>query len=413
MKKYWNTRKISGIVSIINIGIAIGYLGLVTIAFTRDLSWRADFTAFYMGGTIVRQGLGAQLYNTDLQFYIQHSILAGYPHGDGILSFNYPPHVAFLFVPLSFLPLKIAYICWTFEQMALLTGLVIMLWRHTARAGWPNQKRLLLLTTIVAMPSMLITLQLGTFSLLMLLCIVGLYDSVKNNRYYEAAGWIVLGSVKPQVMLLPAMALLFSKRWRILGYAVGVMSLIIVFSSLLLGWDTWLNFITFAFITHSQGLILGVESASMINLTGVLAGLLDPERTELVNNVGIVAYIMAGMITTTLWFTLGKRKNLYDLIYGLTILLGLLLGLHVNPQDGLFICAPAYFLYNHMQQSKYTHLRAFELFLVLCPLSLLIYKYTMEKILFIKAPIIMMMILAGWILLQIKHTLKTDFQLNV
>ena len=114
------TRKFLKIVSTINIGLAVAYLGLVYISYMRDLSWRADFTAFYMGGTIVRQGLGGQLYDAELQFQTQHSILAGYPYGDGILSFNYPPHVAFLFIVFSLLPLKGAYVLWTLGQLVLI-----------------------------------------------------------------------------------------------------------------------------------------------------------------------------------------------------------------------------------------------------------------------------------------------------
>src|ERR1700722_14381133 len=58
--------------------------------------WRADFTAFHAGWTMVLDGQSARLYDRDLQaVYYQRAL----PHPDlfeGLLPFNHPPHSALL-----------------------------------------------------------------------------------------------------------------------------------------------------------------------------------------------------------------------------------------------------------------------------------------------------------------------------
>ncbi len=47
----------------INAGLALGSLGLWVIAYAQGLTWRADFTSFYTGWSLVIKGLGMNLYD--------------------------------------------------------------------------------------------------------------------------------------------------------------------------------------------------------------------------------------------------------------------------------------------------------------------------------------------------------------
>lgn len=372
MQRYWKY------LASVYLAIGISYILLVVFAYARNLTWRADFTAFYTGWTIVRQGLSAQLYDIDLQFRLQHEILAGYPHGVGILAFYYPPHVALLFSPLSYLPLKTAYVLWLCGQLVILGVLYGILWRQTQNDGWTSRERLVLLSGIIALPSMWITLQLGTFSLFMLLCIVGLYYAVKANNSFAASLWLVLGSIKPQVILLSALALLFSRRWRILAYATVMMFGLVILSSAMLGWEVWLSFISAAFNASGEGYLLGVIASEMINLRGMLTVLWGVQYTYVEDHVSVVFFFLSVIATALLWAFYGSRKKLYDLLFGMTYLLSLLFGFHVNPQDGLLITVPAYLLYQHIRNNL-PHSGLLSIYLSFSPLLLLIYKYTVQK----------------------------------
>ena len=88
-------------VLILNTGLALSYIGLWAITARQGQFWRADFSAYYTGWAIVRDGLGNQLYDLDLQTRYQQTILEGRSFSDGLLPFTYPPHMALYFSPLA------------------------------------------------------------------------------------------------------------------------------------------------------------------------------------------------------------------------------------------------------------------------------------------------------------------------
>src|SRR4029078_12524155 len=91
-------------------GIAIGFVvllatsqGLRTI---RGGRIGGDLPAFYGAGRIVRSGDTPRLYDAELQEAAQRDLLPGI---SGRVAFAYPPYVALAYVPLTWLPFKIAY----------------------------------------------------------------------------------------------------------------------------------------------------------------------------------------------------------------------------------------------------------------------------------------------------------------
>ena len=60
---------------ILNVGLALGNVGLWLSAMRQGLFWRADFTALYTGGTLVQEGQGAHLYDFEVQTRYQQEIL--------------------------------------------------------------------------------------------------------------------------------------------------------------------------------------------------------------------------------------------------------------------------------------------------------------------------------------------------
>src|SRR5258708_34276576 len=63
-----------------------------------------DFTIFYTAGTILRQGLGHQLYDRKVQYEVQESFTGHIAFRKGPLPYNHPPFEALIFVPLTLLP---------------------------------------------------------------------------------------------------------------------------------------------------------------------------------------------------------------------------------------------------------------------------------------------------------------------
>ena len=90
-----------------NVAIALSYVGLILVAARQDLLWRADFTAYYTGAAMIRDGIGRRLYDLDLQTAYQQRILGQRSFLGGLLPYNSPPHLALLLVPLLYFHLHL------------------------------------------------------------------------------------------------------------------------------------------------------------------------------------------------------------------------------------------------------------------------------------------------------------------
>src|SRR5687768_3858800 len=72
---------------------------------SSELLTDSDFISFYTGWTIVRNGEGTRLYDTELQRVYQEKLWGpeGSPFQFRLLPFVNPPHAALIFMPLSYL----------------------------------------------------------------------------------------------------------------------------------------------------------------------------------------------------------------------------------------------------------------------------------------------------------------------
>lgn len=102
-------------------------------AFTSASSvGRSDFTSFYGAATLLREGHGAGIYNSALQESMHRALVA--PDRIGDLPFVDPPAAAALLLPLTFLPLDVAYHLWALVEFCLL-GFAVMI--AAGSAPWP------------------------------------------------------------------------------------------------------------------------------------------------------------------------------------------------------------------------------------------------------------------------------------
>jgi len=86
-----------------------------------------DFTIFYTAGTILRQGLGHQLYDRKVQYEVQESFTGHIAFRKGPLPYNHPPFEALIFVPLTLLPYPQAFAAWDLLNVGALFGVAVLL----------------------------------------------------------------------------------------------------------------------------------------------------------------------------------------------------------------------------------------------------------------------------------------------
>src|SRR5450631_4532900 len=191
----------------------------------------SDFTATYVGGTLLREGHGAGIYDQSLQAHL-YAALVPLSRG-GSLGFVYPPPAAVLVLPLTLLPLTAAYRVYQVGQLLMLALGVCV----AARAApWPRKLSRGSLPSVAALVALAGT---GTFALGLL----GQWDGVGAlglggayalwRRDARFAGGVVLAAsaavAKPHLALgLAALLIGWRERRVLAGAATGVAAMILV-----------------------------------------------------------------------------------------------------------------------------------------------------------------------------------------
>src|SRR5450631_684404 len=191
----------------------------------------SDFTATYVGGTLLREGHGAGIYAQSLQAHL-YAALVPLSRG-GSLGFVYPPPAAVLVLPLTLLPLTAAYRVY---QVAQILMLVLGVCIAARAAPWP---RMLARGSIPSVAALFALAGAGTFALGLL----GQWDGVGAlglggayalwRRDARFAGGVVLAAsaavAKPHLALgLAALLIGWRERRVLAGAATGVAAMILV-----------------------------------------------------------------------------------------------------------------------------------------------------------------------------------------
>ena len=378
----------------LHLGLALFYLVLWVTLAREGAFWQADFTAYYTAGSIVRDGLGAQLYDLDLQARYQQQILAGHSFADGLLPYINPPHAALLFAPLSVLRRSSAFFVWGLGQLLLLIWLLRLLIQLARQ--WAAHERWSMISAVLAFPPLLFTFQLGTFSLLMLVCVLQLYVELKNAHDTRAGLWLAMGTLKPQAVLLPAVMLLGARRWRAAVSASLAVIVMVLFSSIVLGWRVWPDFVRVIGTASSLFGVYGIVPADMYNLKGALTLLLGNDQGPWINLSSMAALMIAA--AATLWVsTVAARPNEpgFELPMALTILSGILFSPHSYPHDSVMLVAPTVLFYAYLRERDLPR-RAYAAFVLCWPLLFLISECVIAESLRVRPPVVVMAVLGVW-----------------
>ncbi|HVG32557.1 MAG TPA: glycosyltransferase family 87 protein [Pyrinomonadaceae bacterium] len=225
-------------------GVALCLLALLMIVYSVRL-WQAaragdtriggDFAAFYAGGTVYRSG-GNPYDRAALQQAL-HSLRPTMPT-DHELPFLYPPPFLSLFGLLSRLPYVWAYAALMLISTALYIVTLRLLWReYLPHIPFPWYAAPALLY-----PPFLHTILDGQLSALACLSLAGFVVGTERKSDAMAGLSLALCVFKPPMLLLPACALLFTRRWRTLLYlSLGCAALVLL--SLLMGWQLYVDYL--------------------------------------------------------------------------------------------------------------------------------------------------------------------------
>jgi Glycosyltransferase family 87 len=227
-----------------------------------------DFTIFYTGARLLRDGHASDLYNLSSQYRIQLGF-AHVPIRQGPLPFNHPPFEALLFVPLTLLGYWPAYLLWTALNLIMLTASIILLRNYFVQlAAVPSA--VLGLAAAAFFPVAIGIIQGQDIVLLELLFVLAVICLDKG--YDVAAGaFLAAGLFRPQ-LVVPLVVLLAIRRWRVLVGFAPVAIILAIISIAIVGWRGPIDYIHF--VLHLEATrARGFGQAAVPNLRGLIANL--------------------------------------------------------------------------------------------------------------------------------------------
>jgi branched-subunit amino acid transport protein len=319
------------------LAIAAALLVAYAVIWTQVSSFdvgRSDFTAFYVGGTLLREGHTGDLYSQAVQQPLHSALIA--PDRELNLPFVNTPVAAALVLPATFLPLDAAYRLWSILELAVLILAVVLALRTVE---WPEGTPRIwqVATGAAALAGM------GTWTMfvqaqwtpLLALGLVLAYRSWKGGHRATGAAVLVVsaGIAKPHLALgLLAFLIGWRERRVILGAVAGV-AVLAVSSLALVGPAGVAGFVSILVSSTTRW-----ELATMVSFIGVVGSLFGNGTAA--HLIGLVASLLA--CAAAFWLGLAVRRDPHRLDIALAgaAVLSLVASPHAYPDD-LVMLAPA------------------------------------------------------------------------
>lgn len=307
-----------------------------------------DFTIFYTAGTILREGLGNQLYNLDVQYRVQQRFAGNIPFRRGPLPYNHPPFEAPLFVPFTLLPYPQAFAVWDLVNVVALFGVALLLRRSVgALRSIPLWK---FVFGCIAFNPVFACLFQGQDSILMLLFCTLAFNALKKKSDVLGGCWLALAAFKFQ-FIVPLVLLLVIWRRRRVALGFGAVALVLAFISVMLvGMDSLLRYPGYVLQIARNPRLGGVPPQFLPNLHGLATGwsglLSGAAGAALATLVSMMVFLFAARQG---WASAHPAK--LEMQFSLAIVVSGLIAWQTNSHDLSLLVLPLVFVTDHCLHS--------------------------------------------------------------
>jgi hypothetical protein len=297
----------------------------------------SDFTVFHSAWWLILHGRGRFLYDASAQRAAQQMLMGGQAFVGGLMAFLNPPHAALAGVPLGWVAehqgAGAAFAIWTGVNVVLLLRLDFLIRSLLdARRG---EGRWTVTFALLAYYPVFYTIGIGQLSLLLAVSAFELCRALEGQRPLTAAVWLIVLSIKPQ--LLPPLLLLLALRghWRTLGWAAALGVGVAAICAALLGSSIWLDY-----LRNVRGLeqfFAAGTPAYMMNLRGALTRVLGHRVSPAGVYLAAMAAWIAVMAALALVLIRRGAAGGSDLRteFGLALAVSLFFNPHLFPQDAV------------------------------------------------------------------------------
>jgi hypothetical protein len=286
-----------------------------------------DFTTFYMAGTMVRTGMGHELYDLHAEWRVQQQFAPWVSIRQAALPYMHAPFEALLFVPFSLLPYRAAFALWDGINLLILLFLPYLLRPHL-----PVLNRLSpLLSVTIALayfPVFFVLLQ-GQDAILLLLFYSLAYVALKTEADGAAGFWLACGLFRFHLVVPFILVALLAKRFRVVAAFSATSLLWALLSAWVVGWRQ---------LFHYPGYIWWLEQhRSQVILTPSdttnIRGLLDTFLARWVPaHIVLAAVILLSILTLYFAWKTWRRTEAhpldFDLAFSVTLIAAVLVGYH-------------------------------------------------------------------------------------
>ncbi len=319
------------------IAIAAAVLVAYAVMWTQVSSFdvgRSDFTAFYVGGTLLREGHTGDLYSQAVQQPLHSALIA--PDHEGDLPFVNTPVAAALVLPATVLSLDAAYRLWSVLELAVLVLAVVLAVRSVEwPAGTPRLWQVAAGAAALAGLGTLTTFVQAQWTPLLALGLVVAYRSWKCGRLATGAAVLVVsaGIAKPHLALGLLAFLLGWRERRVIAGAIAGAAGLAVASLALVGPAELAGFVGVLASSTTRW-----ELATMVSFIGVVGSVAGNGLVAHV--IGLVASLLACAAALWLGMTVRRDPRRLDAALVGAAVLSLLASPHAYPDD-LVMLAPA------------------------------------------------------------------------
>ncbi len=209
------------------------YKFLVVIQLDPWSPVRSDFLPFYTSARMLLEGYGEQLYRMDSQILWQTQI-GGPELGEVYLNYH-PPVESLVFLPLTILPLRVAYWVWNGASLAMVFASIRIL-SGVLRPVTNLHQGIQIMMALTFIP-VLRLLALGQDSALLLMVVALAVREFRQGRDERAGAVLGLGLFRYQLLILPILFLAVRRRWVALRALLVVGLMQVVLSMVLVGWQ--------------------------------------------------------------------------------------------------------------------------------------------------------------------------------
>lgn len=319
-----------------------------------------DIRAFYTSGLMVHKGVTENLYDLTTQYHWQKTIFPLHSQNNLMPFFN-PPFVALLLSPLTMLSLKNAYITLSFLNTGVILICLYFLLKENNKTTNTMQLILFLVFSFFYFP-IIITIYQGQLSFFLFFSVIMSWYFFKREKHFLAGASLALLAIKPHLLLVPLILLIWKKQWRSLIALFFSVSILLFISLYVVGIPGLIQYFHLLFVIPSFGNAYAVHPQIEPTLRGFLQLVFHTNKLSAI----MFPFILGLLITATLFYFVYKgtwdtKTERFDTQWSILLLIIIFTSIHTNYHDLILLLFPCSILLKSINKNIYLYIAIFSI----------------------------------------------------